>query len=100
MKKSCRLTVWVFWIGGDQRRAAAWLKEQEIGNIPFGVVSADLPELKSWNIPPKAKNTLVLVQRNALDDPKAKVVIRGKGSRQKRTKGNIAGATSGRATRR
>ena len=63
MNKSCRLTVWVFWISGDQRRATAWLEEQQIARIPFGVVPADQPELKSWNIPPGATNTLVLVQR-------------------------------------
>ena len=63
LRKSCRLTIWVFHIDGDQRRTKAWLDEQRIAKLNFDVVSADANELAAWNIDPKASNTLVLVKR-------------------------------------
>ena len=63
LRKSCRLTIWVFHIDGNQQRAKAWLDEQRIAKLNFGVVAADANELAAWNLDPKARNTLVLVQR-------------------------------------
>ena len=62
LRKSCRLTIWVFHIDGDPRRTKAWLDRQRIAKLNFDVVAADADELAAWNIDPKARNTLVLVK--------------------------------------
>jgi hypothetical protein len=62
LRKSCRLTIWVFHIDGNQQRTKAWLDEQRIAKLNFDVVAADSKELAAWNIDSKARNMLVLVK--------------------------------------
>ena len=64
LRKSCRLAIWVFHIDGDQQKTKAWLDEQRIAKLNFGVVAADANELAAWEIDPQARNTLVLVKRS------------------------------------
>lgn len=63
LRTSCRLAIWVFHIDGNQQKTKAWLDEQRIAKLNFGVVAADANELAAWKIDPKAGNTLVLVKR-------------------------------------
>ena len=66
LRKSCGLAICVFHIDGDQRRTKAWLDEQRIKNLNFGVITGDANELAAWKIDSNARNTLVLVKRNRI----------------------------------
>ena len=58
-----RVRVWVFWIGGDKAKAGAWLSENGIAKLGFGIVAEGQADLESWNLDPNSSAMGILTCR-------------------------------------
>ncbi len=63
LAKPSRARVVVLWLDGDQQAFQAWAEANHIQKVQLGVVSSENADLKSWNLNPICRQTLVLSNR-------------------------------------